>query len=194
MRTHRQQLLAIAIATLPMAASGFEGSVGGDLALLLREEGGGNRTALPSLSARLAVPIWGNAAIAGSYAFAYDWGSSYAKVTAQYHRLFLTPEYSFPVRRMAFRLGLGPALTLTHASLYDRNRLVASATVVRPGVVGGVGIDVQLGSTILRAGSQALWSASRLDFLFGVGASYRFGQVAAPSPESPPTPPAGEAR
>ncbi len=147
---------------------------GVDVALLLRQEAGGQRTGLVSGGPRLSLDLGRYLALSADYRFAWASEGTVARATTQFHRVSLRPELHLPVRTTDFVLAAGPAYTLLRTTLSDRGSNV-STSYQRLGVSGGAAVDIHLAPVTLRTGVDLVWAARRMDVSVGVGALYSFG-------------------
>lgn len=166
--------LLLSLLLLAGAAGASPVRAGGDVALLLRQEAGGQRTGLLSMGPRLSLDLGRYFALSADYRFAWASEGNVASATTLYHRTSLRPELHLPVRTTDFVLAAGPALTVVHTSLGGTGTR-ASATYSRLGVSGGAAVDIHLASLTLRTGVDVVWAARRMDVSVGLGALYSFG-------------------
>lgn len=147
---------------------------GVDVALLLRQEAGGQRSGLVSGGPRLSLDLGRYFSLSADYRFAWASEGTVASATTQYHRASLRPELHLPVRTMDFVLAAGPALTLLHTTLGGSGARV-STTYTRLGVSGGAAVDIHLEPLTLRTGVDVVWAARRMDVSVGLGVLFSFG-------------------
>jgi hypothetical protein len=156
------------------AASASPVRAGVDVALLLRQEAGGQRSGLVSAGPRLSLDLGRYFSLSADYRFAWASEGTVARATTLYHRTSLRPELHLPVRTMDFVLAAGPALTVLHTTLGGTGTPV-STSYMRLGVSGGAAVDIHLAPLTLRTGIDMVWAARRLDVSVGLGALYTFG-------------------
>ncbi|HSP81669.1 MAG TPA: hypothetical protein VLQ93_24330 [Myxococcaceae bacterium] len=169
------RLLPLIVLLLAGAAGAHPVRAGVELGLLMRQEGGGQRSSLLSVGPRAALSLGRYLELSGAYGFSWSAEGTEVRATSQYHRLTLRPELHLPVRSAAFVLAAGPALTVTHTTLSDRDAAV-STRYTRLGLSGGAALDIHLKPLTLRTGMDLVWTAGRLDLLLGVGALFTFGE------------------
>lgn len=147
-----------------------------DLGLLFREEAGGNRSVLPSFALRGAVPLLPSLELGAAYGFGFASDTlPVVSTRTLHHRLVLRGEGSVRLRDASLLLLLGPALGLSQTELSAPGESV-STHVIRPGIAGGVALDVHLPGVVLRAGVEALWWRTRTDVFIGLGAALPLGE------------------
>lgn len=169
-------LLALVLA--PTLASAAEGPwrVGGDLALLFRDEAGGNRTVLPSVWPRVSFGFAPHLRAAASYGYAYAASSSaVAGASTQHHRLLAGVDCALPVRAASFVGGAGLAAVLMHTTLLDHGAAVVSSTTVRPALWLSLGLEVPLAPVTLRFGVSFVAELARRDVVASIGATMPLG-------------------
>ncbi len=147
---------------------------GVDVALLLRQEAGGQRSGLVSAGPRLSLDLGRYLALSADYRFAWASEGTVARATTLYHRTSLRPELHLPVRTTDFVLAVGPALTVLHTTLGGTGARV-STSYTRLGVSAGGAVDIHLAPLTLRTGVDLVWAARRMDVSVGLGALYSFG-------------------
>ncbi|XXF80455.1 hypothetical protein P2318_12085 [Myxococcaceae bacterium GXIMD 01537] len=149
--------------------------VGADVGLLLRQEGGGQRTGLLTGGPRASFHVGEHFALSGAYGLARASEGTAARATTWYHRVTLRPEVHFPMRAAAIVLAAGPALTMVRTSLRGGDAPGVSSRYTRLGVSTGAALDVRLAPVVLRAGMDLVWTNGRQDVQVGLGALFDFG-------------------
>ncbi len=170
------RLLSVIVLLLAGAAGAQPVRAGMDLGLLMRQEGGGQRSSLFSVGPRVSLGLGKYLELSGAYGFSWSAEGTEVRATTQYHRVTLRPELRLPVRSAAFVLAAGPSLTITHTTLSDGGEAV-STLYPRLGLSGGAALDIHLSPLTLRTGMDLVWTAGRLDLLLGVGALFTFGEA-----------------
>lgn len=168
------RLLPLTVMLLAGTAGAAPLHAGVDVALLLRQEAGGQHSGLVSGGPRLALTLGPHLALSADYRFAWASEGTVARATTLYHRTSLRPELHLPVRTTDFVLAAGPALTLLHTTLGGTGTRV-STSYMRLGVSAGGAVDIHLAPLTLRTGVDLVWAARRLDVSVGLGALYSFG-------------------
>jgi hypothetical protein len=168
------RFLPLTVMLLAGVASAAPVRAGVDVALLLRQEAGGQRSGLVSGGPRLVLDLGRYFALSADYRFAWASEGTVASATTQYHRASLRPEFHLPVRSTDFVLAAGPALTLIHTTLGGSGTPV-STSYTRLGVSGGAAVDIHLAPLTLRTGVDLVWAARRMDVSVGLGALFSFG-------------------
>ena len=177
MRLARGMVVIASLASAAAPALTFD--VGADVALLMREEGGGQRSALPAFRLRGDLPIrelpLGIALSAGGeYLFAFAREGNAIGSFTQHHRLTLRPQAALPLLNAVVTLGVGPALAVV-SMRFSSPTGGFGTTYVRLLASGELGFEVRMGALHLRTAAGVAWMPGRLDVLVSLGAAFGFG-------------------
>lgn len=174
MRAARWMMAVASLAGAPAPALPLPIDVGADLGLLMHEEAGGQRSALPALRLVGDLPLAGSWSAGAEYLFAFALEGATIGSFTQYHRLTLRPQFALPLGHAAVTLGVGPTLGLVSWRLSTPTGRIGT-TYLRLLASGELGFEVRLASTHLRAGTGVMWTPGRTDVLISLGATFGVG-------------------
>jgi hypothetical protein len=170
----------VVVASLASAsAPALPFDVGGDVALLMREEAGGQRSALPAFRLKgdlelRKLPLGISLSAGGEYLFAFALEGSAIGSFTQHHRLTLRPQAALPLLNAVVTLGAGPTLALV-SMRFSSPTGGFGTTYLRVLATGELGFEVRMGALHLRTAAGVTWAPGRMDVLISLGAAFGFG-------------------
>ena len=177
MRPARWMVAAASLASASAPAVPFE--VGADPGVLMREEAGGQRSALPAIGVRgdlalAELPLGVGLSAGGEYLFAFALEGNAIGSFTQHHRLTLRPRLALALGHAAVTLGIGPALALV-SMRFKSPAGSFGTTYLRALAAGELGFEVRLAAVRLRVRTGVMWSPGRMDVLISLGAALGLG-------------------
>lgn len=170
----RIALLLCVVAQVARAAP-LDVAAGPELALLMRDEAGGTRTALAAAGVRVAwqvSPAWG---VDAAYALSGTEDGYRLRVTSLLHRITLRPQYVLQLPTVALIAAAGPSLGITHVELNDLGVLAIASNYTRLGASAGLAVSLLYLPYSVRAGFDVTWMSNRWDISMGLCVLLHFG-------------------
>lgn len=150
--------------------------LGGEGALLLRDEAGAQRTAMASVGPRVSYAMGDFFQLAAMYRFAYHLEGSALKSSNFLSRGALLAEGRLEIAKTAFLLGAGPIVSHhLHQLSSSSGGPTLSSQVWDMGLASSVGLQKQLGSLVWRTGVEVFFFFPRTDVSVSLGVLFPLG-------------------